>query len=143
MASGHLLDRARGHPVTRRRRAQTTTVGYSPSRAGPESLRAIAYLVHQANPAWDEGVTRVVLAAHAQQVNMLDLAIAALRAAATDGLPGPRAIGWRGPWWSYAPRDRLPLQLAAPQICRVCGKPEPRCYAERPGPDDHAFEAKP
>lgn len=129
--------------MTRRRRTAPTTVGFSPSRAGPESLRAIAYLVHQANPAWDEVVTRVVLADHAGQVNMLDLAIAALRAAATEGLPGPRAIGWRGPWWSHAPRDRLPLQLAKPAICRICGRPEPDCYAVRPGAgDDHAFEAK-
>lgn len=107
--------------------------------AGPEAISSITALVVQARPEWDAGLVTVVLHSHAQHVDGSDLAVAAIRAARNPDLPGPKAIGWRGPHW----RDLAtkPVELRDPTRCTVCGKPEPQCYSHRPGiDDDHTFE---
>lgn len=109
--------------------------------AGPDTIERIAYLVHAARPDWDSQLVKVVLFAHWAQVDGNDLAIAALRAAANPDLPGPKAIGWRGPHWDGL--DTKPVKIRDPQRCDVCGKPEPDCYSQRPGiDDDHVFEPR-
>lgn len=105
--------------------------------ANPPTVDHIAALVVQARPDWDLPVVRVVLNSHAPQVDGTDLAIAALRAAQNDKLPGPKAIGWRGPHWDGL--GTCPPQVKAPPRCDVCGKPEPKCYDRRGVDDDHAF----
>ena len=107
--------------------------------AGPETIDHIAALVAQERPAWDRMTVRVVLHSITTQVDGTDLAVAALRAAKDERLPGPKAIAWRGKHWIGL--DTTPPDAAPRAKCGVCGKTEPRCYSERPGiDDDHAFE---
>lgn len=105
--------------------------------AGHEAVESIAALVCAARPEWEHQLVKVILLSHAMQVDGTDLAIAALRCAANPDMPGPKAIGWRGPHW----RDlgTCPPEMKRPEVCDICRKPEPRCWSERPGPDDHVF----
>ena len=103
------------------------------------TLDCIAELVVMTRPAWDLTTVRAVLMSHAGQVDGADLAVAAIRCAADLNYLTPKAIGWRGPHWSDL--ATTPAEAQNPKRCRVCGKPEPRCYGERPGADDdHTFE---
>lgn len=109
---------------------------------GPDAIDHLAYLVHAERPDWDEWVIRSILQSHALQVNGTDLSIAALRCARNPDMPGPKAIGWRGPHW----RDlaTVPPKMLDPERCDVCGKPEPDCWSQRPGRgDDHVFSPVP
>lgn len=109
-------------------------MGYT---ARPETLDHLVALIHEQRPNWDQGLTRLILLDLARRVDGTDLAIAALRAACAENLPSPKAIGWRGPHW-----DGLtpPPEIRHRARCNICGKTEPRCWGERPGPDDHTFE---
>ena len=109
---------------------------YAPTADTIDHLTA---LVCQRRPAWDSGLVTIVLRAHASQVDGNDLAIAALRAAADERLPGPKAIGWRGPHWLGL--DTCPPEAKRQPRCGICGKPENRCYDRKGIDDDHAFEA--
>lgn len=109
-------------------------MGYT---ARTEDLEHIAALVHLERPSWDPNLIKVILTSHAHQVDGTDLAIAALRCAKNLDLPTPKAIGWRGPHWRGL--DTMPPNVQAPTRCLICGRPEPECYAVRPGPDDHPF----
>lgn len=109
-----------------------------PYTAGHENVRHIAALVCEARPQWDPGLVQVVLLSHVGQVDGSDLAVAAIRAACNPDLPTPKAIGWRGPHWDGL--ATTPPHVTTGPRCSVCGKVEPRCYGERPGPDDHAFD---
>lgn len=107
-----------------------------------ETVDHIVELVHQES-GWERGLVRVVLLSHAQVVDGSDLAIAALRWAASERgrAVGPKGIGWRGPHWDGL--GTKPPEVAArdQRWCQVCMKPEPRCLTERPHPsDDHEFE---
>lgn len=106
--------------------------------ATADTLNHVAYLVHQKRPSWDVLTVRVVLHSHAHEVDGNDLAIAALRAAADDRLPTPKAIGWRGPHW----RDlkTCPPEAKRQPVCGVCRKVESKCYDRKGLDDDHAFE---
>jgi hypothetical protein len=107
--------------------------------ASPATIDHIAALVVQACPKWDRLTVRVVLQSHAHEVDGNDLAIAALRCAVDPKMPGPKAIGWRGPHWHGL--GTTPPNAAPRPICSICRKPEHRCYSERKGiDDDHAFE---
>lgn len=106
--------------------------------ASPDTVRHIAALVEQTRPEWDEFLVRIVLHDLAPRVDGNDLAIAALRCAADPKLPTPKAIGWRGRHWRDL--DSTPPDLGARPICRICGKPEHRCYDRKGIDDDHAFE---
>lgn len=107
--------------------------------AGPETTGHIAALVYAARPDWDTWLVRAVLLSHAMHVDGSDLAIAALRAALNPDLPGPKAIGWRGPHWDGL--GTRPPEIADPERCATCGKIEPQCWSRRPGADDdHVFE---
>lgn len=101
-------------------------------------LEHVTALVCQERPEWDPALVRLVLHAHTALVDGTDLAVAALRCAADRYYLTPKAIGWRGRHWDGL--DSKPLEARTGPRCSVCGKPEPRCYGERPGPDDHAFE---
>ena len=106
--------------------------------AAPDTIDRLAYLVHAERPSWDFALIKVVLLSHAMQVDGTDLAIAALRCAKNPDLPSPKAIGWRGKHWDDL--GTKPPQIADPERCDTCGKPEPRCWSERPGvDDDHQF----
>lgn len=108
--------------------------------ASPFTLDCIAELVVQVRPAWDQTTVRAVLMSHAPTVDGADLAVAAIRCATNLDFHTPKAIGWRGPHWHDL--ETKPAEAASPRRCGVCGKPEPRCYGERPGAgDDHTFEA--
>lgn len=111
-----------------------------PSRPGPEQLEHITALVVEVRPEWDAGLVRAILHAHAAHVSTADLAVAAIRYATIPDAPGPKGIGWRGPHW----RDlaTAPPAVAPRARCGVCGRPEDRCWGERPGPDDHQFEPR-
>lgn len=102
-------------------------------------VQAIALLVCDERPEWDPQLVRIVLMDLATRVDGCDLARAALAAAATETVPSPKAIGWRGPHW----RDlaSCPPELERPRICQVCGRAEPECVSVRVGGDDHEFEA--
>lgn len=107
--------------------------------AGTDTINHIADLVFAARPQWDTWLVRAVLQGHALQVDATDLAIAALRCAKNPDMPGPKAIGWRGPHWDGL--ATTPPNIAATERCAICGKPEPQCYSRRPGlDDDHIFE---
>jgi hypothetical protein len=106
--------------------------------AGTDTVSHISALVCAARPDWDEWLVRAVLMSHAMQVDGNDLAIAALRAARNPDLPGPKAIGWRGPHWDGL--TTKPPTIADPARCASCGKTEPFCYSRRVGDDDHVFE---
>lgn len=109
---------------------------------GPEAIEHLAYLVNAERPDWDVYLVRAILTSHALQVNGTDLSIAALRAARNRDLPGPKAIGWRGPHWDGLATK--PATMLAPERCNVCGKREPDCWSQRPGrDDDHVFEPRP
>lgn len=118
-------------------------MGYT---ARHETIDHIAALVWQERPEWDESLIKIVLHSHASIVDGTDLTIAALRCAQNRDYPTPKAIGWRGPHWRGL--DTMPLEVRFPDTCTTCGKPEPRCYSERPGPrtgpnaDDHRFIPK-
>lgn len=99
---------------------------------------AIVTLVMAERPDWEEALTRYILLDLARRVDGLDLARAALAAAANPDLPGPKSIGWRGPHWRGL--NSCPPELAAPLICQICGRPEPECWGVRFGADDHDFE---
>lgn len=107
--------------------------------ATADTLDHLVRLVFKARPSWDSTIVKLVLLSHAGQVDGTDLAIAALRAAKDEKLPSPKAIGWRGPHW-----DGLgtcpPAIKSSPERCATCGKPEPSCYSQRFGDDDHSFE---
>lgn len=106
--------------------------------ANADSINHVASLVHQKRPAWDTMTVRVVLHAHAHEVDGNDLAIAALRCAADERMPGPKAIGWRGPHWDGL--GTCPPEAKRRPRCGVCGKPEHKCYDRKGIDDDHAFE---
>lgn len=103
-----------------------------------DTLDHIAALVYQQRPGWDPGLVKIVLRDLAPTVDGSDLAVAAIRAAMNDDLPGPKSIAWRGPHW----RDlrTLPPDVKRKEWCAVCGRPENVCYSARHGDDDHAFE---
>jgi len=103
-----------------------------------DPLGSLVDLVFEVRPEWDPGLVRLVLVAHKDQCNFGDLSIAALRAARTPEVRTPKAIGWRGPHWDGLATK--PLHVEHRERCAVCGKTEPRCMFERPGPDDHPFE---
>lgn len=106
--------------------------------AGTDTITALATLVYAERPDWDEWIVRAVLSSHSLQVAGTDLAIAALRCARDRNMPGPKAIGWRGPHWEGL-ETKPPHLLTGPR-CDVCGKLEAACYGERPGKDDdHQF----
>lgn len=106
--------------------------------ASNETCSYIAALVEQQRPDWDAGLVKVILLQHAPLVDGTDLAIAALRASLDLNLPGPKAIGWRGPHWRDL--ETCPPEAARPKRCGVCGRLEPQCYTVRHGDDDHRFE---
>lgn len=109
--------------------------------ATQDTLDHIAALVEQVRPEWEPSLVKIVLRHHCSLVDGNDLAIAALRAAANLDLPNPKAIGWRGKHWDGL--DTVPLEVKSPDRCDTCGKPEPRCWSERPGrDDDHVFVAR-
>lgn len=106
--------------------------------ASTETLNHLAELIEQERPEWDPALVRYILSSHTASVAGTDLCIAALRCAQDRAMPSPKAIGWRGPHW----RDlaTMPSEVRSPDRCDTCGKPEPRCYSERPGrDDDHEF----
>lgn len=108
--------------------------------ATADTLDHITALVCQVRPDWDRAVTLSILRSHAHQVDGGDLAVAAIRAAQVSDFRTPKAIGWRGPHWSGLETEP-PEHTESRTRCRICGKTEPRCYSERPGPgDDHTFE---
>lgn len=107
-------------------------------KATADTISHLAHLVHQQRPDWDVFLVRVILDAHSHQVAGNDLAIAALRAAADDRLPSPKAIGWRGPHWHGL--ATCPPEAQRQPRCGVCGLPESRCYDRKGIDDDHAFE---
>lgn len=107
--------------------------------AGRETLNHLLHLVHQARPEWDPALVRVVLLDLVPYVHGNDLAIAALRAAADDNLPGPKAIRWRGQHWQGL--GSTPPEIKAVEWCGICGRREPDCYSTRFAGDDHPFEA--
>lgn len=109
-------------------------MGYT---AQAEQIAAIADLVYAERPEWEPSLVRIVLMAHAGQVDGTDLAVAALRCAQNRDYPTPKAIGWRGPHWRGL--DTMPVTAAPRTRCRICGRTEAECYAVRPGPDDHPF----
>lgn len=109
-------------------------MGYT---ARHDEITAIADLVHAARPEWEPSLVRIVLSAHAGQVDGTDLAIAALRCAQNLDYPTPKAIGWRGPHWRDL--NTMPASATPRTRCRICQRTEPECYAVRPGPDDHPF----
>lgn len=104
-----------------------------------DTLDHIAALVQQQRPEWEPSLVKIILRSHADLVDGTDLAIAALRAANNLDLPTPKAIGWRGKHWDDLATQ--PIEVKSPERCDTCGKPEPRCWSERPGPDDHRFVA--
>jgi hypothetical protein len=107
----------------------------------PITLAAVAQLVAAIRPDWPPHLVTAVLHSHASQVHLGDLAVAAIRAAQNPAFRSPRTIGWRGPHWDGA--KTVPLEVARPDRCDVCSKPEPRCLTERPGADDdHVFVAR-
>lgn len=112
---------------------------YDHHPASDAMVNHIAALVHDARPDWELTLLRIILSAHRSQCAGADLAIAALRAAQNPNLLTPKAIGWRGAHWEgLATR---PVEAESSARCGECGKPESRCYTERPGPDDHVFYA--
>lgn len=108
--------------------------------ATASDIEAIVQLVWSVRPDWPGGIVRMVLEAHRSQVDVADLAVAAVRCASNPNMPTPKYIGWRGPHWDGTVTQ--PEHVAPRARCVVCGKTEDRCYSERPGiDDDHAFEA--
>lgn len=103
-----------------------------------DRLGSLVDLVYDARPEWDRGLIRLVIAAHVDQCHFSDLAIAALRAARRPEVRTPKAIGWRGPHWDGL--TTKPRAVEHKERCFTCGKTEPRCMFDRPGPDDHVFE---
>lgn len=104
------------------------------------TISHLVNLIYEVRPDWEPGLVRLVLNAHVDQVTLCDLSIASLRAASNLDARSPKVIGWRGPHWQGL--RTKPIEVRDPAICGVCGKPEPRCWGERPGPDDHVFERK-
>ncbi len=108
-------------------------------RATTQDLASIVQLVSEMRPDWDSNLISLVLIAHRDQVDAADLAVAAIRAAQDPEHRTPKVIGWRGHHWDGA--RTKPPRIRDLEICGVCGKPEDRCYSERPGhDDDHDFE---
>lgn len=109
--------------------------------ASHQTIDHIVQLIAEVQPVWEPGLVRVVLYGHTAQVHGNDLAIAALRFAASDDALriGPKGIGWRGPHWDGL--NSKPIEAEDLRWCGVCGKRgEPRCRLERFGDDDHEFE---
>lgn len=105
------------------------------------TISHLVALIYEVRPDWESVVVRAVLNAHADQVRLSDLSVAAIRCAADPTVVSPKVIGWRGPHWrGLQTKPGIPSD-PGPK-CGVCGKPEPRCWSERPGPDDHQFERK-
>lgn len=104
-----------------------------------QELEAIAFLVSESRPEWQQGLVLAVLTGHRNQVDAADLAIAALRAARNPDFRTPKTIGWRGPhWYGLA---TTPPEIARKARCGICGKPEDKCETQRVGVgDDHEFE---
>lgn len=106
--------------------------------ATTETIEHITQLVYQVRPGWDPALVRIILRSHVAHVDGNDLAIAALRCASNETMPGPKAIGWRGPHWRDL--DTRPPEVKGVLWCEVCGKVESRCLTERWADDDHDFE---
>lgn len=101
----------------------------------------IGQLVEQIRPDWDPYVVRAIATDLAQRVALADLVCVCVRAASNPDLHNPRSILWRGPHW-HGVKDPPP-EVAPKERCRTCGKIEPRCVMDRPGPDDHPFDPMP
>lgn len=101
----------------------------APGPLREELVPALASIVVDVCPAWDEGTVRAILAAHRTQVDSAELTRTAIDLADDPDVYDPRAIGWSLRRASHGPLPR----------CRECGKPADLC-ARRPGrDDDHEF----
>lgn len=109
--------------------------------ATPTDQDNLVDLVHSLRPDWDKWMVRSVIQSHAHAHALADLVVAATRYAADPTNRDPRGIGWRGKHWRDL--DTEPTRNGVNQRvrCYTCGKTEDRCLTERPGPDDHEFEA--
>lgn len=110
--------------------------------ATDEDIEHLASLVYSIRPKmdWERWLIRQVLTAHRDRVDVADLAEAAVRCARDSQLSTPKAITFRGPHWRGL--DTAPPEITGGPRCTTCGKIEARCLTERPGPDDHPFEAR-
>lgn len=112
-----------------------------------QEARAIAFLAHNRRATlhgatnWDEAGIIAALAKVAQ-LDLADVTMAAMRAAADRTLETPGAIGNpSSPCW----RERVQAETGAPRRdfdrgthCGTCSEPEDRCRAR--WADDHEFE---
>lgn len=99
----------------------------------------LADLVCSIRPEWQRWLVLSILQAHAHNIDLVDMTIAAVRTAADKTIDTPKAIGWRSRHWRDL--DTAPAQVTKHrQRCSVCGKTEEACWTQRPGPDDHAFD---
>lgn len=106
--------------------------------ATPEDVDHLSALVSSIRPDWQAWLVRQVLAAHRDRVDLADLSEAAVRCARDSQLSTPKAITFRGAHWRGL--DTAPPEITGGPRCDTCGKREPQCLTERPGPDDHPFE---
>ena len=95
-----------------------------------DQAEALANLVHLLRPEWDRAGIFTALG-HCRQRNELDVAMAAIRAAATPDLRTPGAIPSKGDHWAerlspvVAPRPPKPAEA-----CRICGRHADRCVCD-------------
>lgn len=95
-----------------------------------EQAEALANLVHLLRPEWDRAGIFAALG-HCRQRNELDVAMAAIRAAASSEIRSPGAIPSRGDHW----RERASPQIAPrppkpSECCRDCGRHFDHCDCE-------------
>lgn len=99
---------------------------------------ALAEIIIKIRPAWPHWLICSVLQAHAHNVTLEDLTIAAVRVAMDKTIDTPKAIGWKSR--HYRDLDTAPMIVSKQrERCDICGKTEERCVTDRPGPDDHVY----
>ena len=105
------------------------TKALDPAPLAESLVAALASIVTDIRPAWDQYLVASILRGHRTQATAADLVRTAVDVAEDRTVYDPRAIGWSLRRHTAAPLPR----------CRECGQTADRC-ARRPGrDDDHEF----